>query len=91
MEKLISDSRKKLRSHQFIERYKLRKYLSGILSIYIDELYLEKKTNQFINDISAFNNEHTTQCYKETISNIPEELRYTFSMTPTGFINGQYE
>ena len=52
--------------------YKLRKYLSGMLSIDIDEADLEKKRNQFINDISDFNNEHIIQCYNETISNIPE-------------------
>ena len=37
---------------------KLRKYLSHILSIDNDEADPEKKTNQFINDISDFNKEH---------------------------------
>ena len=65
--------------------------MSGILSIDIDEADLEEKTNQLINDISDFNNKHIMQCYNENISNIPEETSYISSMTPIGFINGQYE
>ena len=45
LKKRIADTKKILRSHHFIERYKLRKYLSGILSIDIDEADLEKKKN----------------------------------------------
>ena len=37
--------------------------MSGILSIDIDEEDIEKKTNQFINDISDFNNKNIIQCY----------------------------
>ena len=70
---------------------KLRKYLSDILSIVIDEAYIERKTNQFINDISNFNNKHIIQCCNETKSNTTEEPHYISSMTPTGFINGQDE
>ena len=44
-----------------------------MLSIYIDEVDLEKKTNQFINDICNRNNKHIIKCYNENISNIPEE------------------
>ena len=62
-----------------------------MLSIDIDESYIEKKTNQFINDINNFNNKHIIQCYIETISNLPKEPRYISSMTPTGFINVQDE
>ena len=62
-----------------------------MLSIDIDEAYLEKKIKQFINDISDFNKKRIIQCYIETISNILEESRYISSMTPTGFINGQDE
>ena len=47
--------------------------MSGILSIDSDEVYLEKKTNQFINDIIEFNNKHIIQCFNKTISIIPEE------------------
>ena len=65
--------------------------MSGILSIDTDGADLEKKTNKFINDISNLNNKHIIQCYKKTISNIPEEPRFISSMTPPGFINGQYE
>ena len=57
----------------------------------MDEAYLENKSNQFINDISNFNNKHIIQCYNKTISNEPEEPGYISSMTPTGFINGQDE
>ena len=57
----------------------------------IDEAYLEKKTNQFINYIINFNNKHIIQYNNKPISNIPEELRYISSMIPTGFINGQYK
>ena len=57
----------------------------------MDEAYLENKSNQFINDISNFNNKHIIQCYNETISNIPEEPRYKSAMTLTGFSNGQDE
>ena len=62
-----------------------------MLSIIIDEEDPENKTNQFINDISNFNNEYMIQCYRETKSNIPEEPHYILSMTPTGLINGQDE
>ena len=41
--KKIDDTKNILCSHQFIEKQELRKYLSGILSIGIDESYLEKK------------------------------------------------
>ena len=62
-----------------------------MLSIDIDELDLENKTNQFINYIINFNNNHIIQYYNITITNITEEPRYISSVTPTGFINGQYE
>ena len=55
MEKKNDDTKNTLGSHNFIEKEKLRKYLSGILSIDNDEADLEKKRNQFINDISNFN------------------------------------
>ena len=37
MEKQISDTKKTLRSHQFLQKYKLRKYLYGVLYIDIYE------------------------------------------------------
>ena len=43
MEKRISDTKNKLRSHNFIEKEKLGKYLSGILSVDIGEADIEKK------------------------------------------------
>ena len=55
LKKRISDTKNTLRSHHFIEKEMSRKYLSGILSIDIDEADVEKKTNQFINDICNFN------------------------------------
>ena len=67
------------------------KFLSGILSIDNDESYLGKKTNQFINYISDFNNKRIIQCNNKHISNIPEEPRYISYMTPIGFSNGQDE
>ena len=39
----------------------------------VDEAGLEIITNQWINDISLFNNEHIIQRYNITQSNIPEE------------------
>ena len=45
-----SDTKRTLRSHYFIEIKKLRKYISGILYIDIDETDLEGEMNQFIND-----------------------------------------
>ena len=65
--------------------------MSVILYIDIYEADLEKKRNHFINDISDFNNKHIIQCYKETLSNTPEEPRYISSVTPIVFMNGQYE
>ena len=62
-----------------------------MLYIYIDGAYLEKKTNQFINDIIKFNNKDIIQYYNKIISNIPEEPRCISCMTPTGFINCQEE
>ena len=83
MKNIIYDTKNTLRSHHFIEKEKLRKYISGLLSIVIDESDLEEITNQFINYIINFNNEHIIQCYNEIKSNIPEEPRYISSMTPT--------
>ena len=74
--------------HHFIEKEKLVKYLYGMLTTDINEAYLEKKRNKFINDINNFNNKHITQYYNKTQSNIPEEPCYISSMALTGFING---
>ena len=63
--KLIADTKKTLCSHHFIEKEKLSKYMSGMLSMYIDDEDMKKKTNQFINNISDFNNKHIIQCYNE--------------------------
>ena len=52
------NTKKKLRTHHFIETKILQKYLCGLLSIVIDEADLQNITNQLINDISNFNNEH---------------------------------
>ena len=60
-EKKNDDTKKTLRSHHFIDREKLGKFLSCILSIDNDEADLGKKTNQFINDISEFNNKNIIQ------------------------------
>ena len=38
--KIISDTKKTLRTHHFILKGKLRKYISGLLSIIIDEIDL---------------------------------------------------
>ena len=60
------DTKKTLRLHHFIEREKIIRYLYGILSIDNDEADMVKKTNQFINDISDFNNKYIIQCNKKT-------------------------
>ena len=86
-----SDTKRTLRSNNYIEREKLRKCLSGILSIDNDEEDIGKKTNQFISYSSDFNNKYIIQYKNKPISNIPEEPRYISSMTPIGFRNGQYE
>ena len=64
--KIISDTKKTLRTHHFIEREKIQKYRCCLLSMVIDEADLENKTNQLINDISNFNNEYIIQYYIET-------------------------
>ena len=84
-----ANTKKTLRSPHFIEIEKLRKYLSGILSIDNYETYLGKKSDHFINDISDFNNKHIIQCNNKPISNIPKEPRYISSMTPIVIRNGQ--
>ena len=86
-----SETKSTLRSHHYIGREKLGKYLSGILSIDNYEVDLEKKMNQFIGYISDFHNKHIIQCNNQPISNIPEEPCYISSMTPIGFKNAQYE
>ena len=58
---IIADTRKTLRSHHIIEKDKFRKYLSGKLYIYIEEVDIENKTNHFINDNSDFNIKHIIQ------------------------------
>ena len=64
--------------------------MGGLLSDMVDEAYLKNITNQWINDISLFNNEHIIQHYNIPQSNIPEEPCYISFTTPTGLINGQY-
>ena len=66
--KRIADTKNTLHSDHYIEKQKLRKYMSGMLYIDIDEADIENKTNKFISDISNFNNKHIIQCYNETIS-----------------------
>ena len=80
-----------LSTHHYIEKRKLWEYIGGLSSINIHESGIKKRTNQLINDISSFNNEHIIQCYNVNQYNIPEEPCYISSMTPTGFINVQYE
>ena len=75
-EKRNTDTKKTLRLHHYIEREKFRKYMSVILSIDNDEAYLGETKNQFINDISDFNNKHIIKCNNKPISNINEEPRY---------------
>ena len=60
-----SDTKKTLCTHHFIEKYILQKYIGGFLSIIIDEADLENRTNQLINYISTFNNEHIIKCYSK--------------------------
>ena len=50
MEKKNAVTKSKIRLHHYIEREKLRKYLTGVLSIENDEADLGNKMNQFIND-----------------------------------------
>ena len=64
---------KTFRTHYFIEKRKLWKYFGCLLSKIIDAAGLKNRTNQFINDIRNFNNEHIIECYIVTESNIPEE------------------
>ena len=71
-----TNTKNTLRLYHFIEREKSRKYLSRILSIDNDEADLGKKKNQFINDVSNFNNKHIIQWNNKPISNIPEEPHY---------------
>ena len=59
------NTKKKLRTHHFIETKKLQKYLCGLLSIVIDEADLQNITNQLINDISNFNNKRMIHCYRK--------------------------
>ena len=91
MENTNDDTKKLLRLYHFIEKEKLGKYLSGILPIDNDEADIEKKTNQFINDGSDFNNKHIIKCNNKPMYNIPEEPRYISYVTPIGFMNGRYK
>ena len=86
-----ADTKRTICLHHYIEREKLRKYLSGILSIENDEADLGRKTNQSINDKNDFNNKHIIKCNILHISNIPEEPRFISPMTLIGFRNAQYE
>ena len=86
-----ADTKRTLRSHRFIKIEKLRKYLSGILSIKNDKADIGNKTNQFINDIIDFNNTHIIKSNIQPISNIPEKEHFISSMTPIVFRNGQDE
>ena len=65
--------------------------MSGILSIENYETDLGKKTEQFINDKSYFNNTHISKSKIQPVSNIQEEECFISSMTPIELINGQDE
>ena len=86
--RINTNTKRTLHSHHFIEIEKLRKYLSGILSIENDKADLGKKTNQFINDKSDFNNTHIIKSNIQPISNRTEEEHFISSVTPIGFRNG---
>ena len=70
--KTNADTKSTLRSHHSIEIEKLGKYVSGILYIENDKADIGGEKNQFINDISDFNNTHNIQCNNKPISNITE-------------------
>ena len=55
----VTDTNNTLRSHHFVGG--IRKYLGGLLSIMVDEVYLENIAKQCINDIILFNNEQIIQ------------------------------
>ena len=63
---------KKLRTHNFIEKRKLWKYLGGLLFIMFDKVDLKNITNKWINDNRKFDKEHIIQRRNVTQSNIPE-------------------
>ena len=65
--KRISDTKKTLCSHHLIETDQLIKYMSSMLYLDIDEADLEKKKNQFINNIRDFNNKNIIHCYNKAI------------------------
>ena len=75
-----ADTKNTLRLHHFIEKEKSRKYLYDILSIDNYEADVEKKRNQFINDINDFNNKNIIQYNNKPISNIPVDRNYIFSL-----------
>ena len=87
-EKKNTDTKRAVRSHHYIEIEKLRKYLSGILSIENYEADIGERTNQFINDKSNYNKKHIIKWNIQTTFNIPEEPRFISSMTPVGSRNG---
>ena len=70
------DTKRTLFLHYFIEIEKLRKYLSGILSIENNKANLGKKMNQFINDKKDFNDTDIIKSNIQPVSNIPEEERF---------------
>ena len=61
MEKIIADTKRILHTHHLIEKWRLRKYIGGLLSIFIDETDIENRPNQLINGIRKFYNEHIIQ------------------------------
>ena len=68
-----ADTKRTLRSHNYIEIEKLRKYVSGILNIENTKADLEKRVDEFINDKNDFNNTHIIKSNILPVSNIPEE------------------
>ena len=73
--KIIYDTQNTLRTHHFVEIGKLWKCLSVLLSIIIDEVNIENRKNQLVDDIINFNNKHIIRWYSVTQSNVPEEPR----------------
>ena len=82
---------KRIKFTSFHGKRKIWKYIDGLLSIIIDEEYLENRKKHWINDSSTFNNEHIIQRYNIPQSNIHQKPHFISCMKPTGFINCQDE
>ena len=90
MEKSNQDTNNLLRAQHYVKK-RIRYYMKLFLSIIIGDKDIMNRLEQWLFHINYFHNKHVMLPKNKTVAAICEAERYMSYLTPTGFINGQYE